>query len=39
MITAYAGQFSFNLQLQLHAAIVICLFLNAEKFSTEAGGS
>ena len=37
MITAFAGQFSFNLQLQLHA--VICLFLNTEKFFTEAGGS
>ena len=39
MITAFAGQFSFNLQLQLHAAIVICLFLNTEKVFTEAGGS
>ena len=39
MITASAGQFSFNLQLQLHAAIVICLFLNTEKFFTEAEGS
>lgn len=39
MITAFAGQFSFNLQLQLHAAIVICLFLNTEEFFTEAGGS
>ena len=39
MITAFAGQFSFNLQPQLHAAIVICLFLNTEIFYTETGGS
>ena len=35
MITAFAGQFSFNLQLQLNAAIVICLFLNTENFSLK----
>ena len=39
MITAFTGQFSFNLQLQLNAAIVIYLFLNTEKIFTEAGGS
>ena len=42
MITAFAGQFSFNLQLQRNAAIVICLFSRHKKFSLkleEASGS